>query len=213
MEWGLGEMTDRIYSLSDIAYKPVTMAEWEDFQVLFSEAGIQNGCWCMYWRIRRADCQHGYGEGNRLAFKAILESGKVPGILAYNKGKPVGWCSIAPREDFGVLERSPTLKRVDRQAVWSIACFFVSKAYRRQGMTERLIEIALDYARRNGAAIVEAYPLRTEITKMLPYERYKGIQSTFERAGFEVVVQRSERRPIMRYIFENQASLGDESTQ
>ena len=34
--------------------------------------------------------------------------------------------------------------------------------------------------------IVEAYPLRTEITKLLPYERYMGIQSTFERLGFEV---------------------------
>jgi len=42
-------------------------------------------------------------------------------------------------------------------------------------------------------------PLRTEITKLLPYERYMGIQSTFERVGFEVVAQESGRRPVMRY--------------
>lgn len=68
-------------------------------------------------------------------------------------------------------------------------------------MTELLIHAALDYARQNGAQIVEAYPLRTEITKLLPYERYMGIQSTFERAGFQLVTQRSDRRPIMRYYF------------
>ncbi|OHB66580.1 MAG: hypothetical protein A2V70_16175 [Planctomycetes bacterium RBG_13_63_9] len=50
-----------------------------------------------------------------------------------------------------------------------------------------------------GAQIVEAYPLRTEITKLLPYERYMGVQSTFERVGFTEVAHRSDRRPIMRY--------------
>ena len=180
-------------------FKPVSLDTWADLETLFTEPGIQNGCWCMYWRLRRADCQHGYGEGNKQAFKALLESGKVPGILAYHRGRPVGWCAIAPREETAVLDCSPTLKRVDDQPVWSITCFFITKPYRRQGMTERLIQAALEYAREHGARIVEAYPLKTEISKMLPYERYMGIQSTFERVGFEVVVERSERRPVMRY--------------
>jgi GNAT superfamily N-acetyltransferase len=186
------------FTESDFEFKPVTLSVWDDFETLFTEPGIQNGCWCMYWRLRRADCQHGYGEGNKQAFKAVLESGQVPGILAYHKGQPVGWCAIAPRQDTSVLDRSPTLKRVDDQPVWSITCFFISKPYRRQGMTELLIRAALDYARQNGAQVVEAYPLRTEITKLLPYERYMGIQSTFERLGFQVVVERSPRRPVMR---------------
>src|SRR5512139_290849 len=118
---------------------PLTPGRWEDFVQLFEEHGIQNGCWCMYWRARRIDCQHGYGEGNKQAFKAIVESGKIPGILAYHQGRPIAWCSIAPREDYPVLERSRTLKRVDDQPVWSIACFFVSFPYRRSGMTEHLI--------------------------------------------------------------------------
>jgi GNAT superfamily N-acetyltransferase len=188
-------------SASDLTIKPVTLAIWDDFQTFFTEPGIQNGCWCMYWRLRRADCQHGYGEGNRQAFKAVLESGNVPGILAYQQGVPVGWCAIAPRADTPVLDRSPTLKAVDDQPTWSITCFFISKPYRRQRMTELLIHAALDYARQQGAQIVEAYPLRTEITKLLPYERYMGIQSTFERAGFQLVAQRSDRRPVMRYVF------------
>ena len=192
-------MTSKCLNRADFTYRPVTLDLWDDFQALFTEPGIQNGCWCMYWRLRRADCQHGYGEGNKQAFKAALENGQVPGILAYHQGAPVGWCAIAPREETAVLDRSRTLKRVDDQPAWAITCLFISKPYRRQGMTELLIQAALEHAQLNGARIVEAYPLRTEISKILPYERYMGIQSTFERMGFKVVGERSERRPVMRY--------------
>lgn len=179
-------------------FKPLTSAEWLDFVQLFEEPGIQNGCWCMYWRVKRETCHHEYGEGNKQAFKAIVEAGTIPGILAYHQGNPVGWCAVAPREDFSVLERSPTLKRVDDQLAWAITCFFVSKPYRKQGLTSVLLQAAIRYAQERGAKIIEAYPLKTEITKMLPYERFMGIESTFERAGFQVVVRRSERRPVMR---------------
>ena len=43
-------------------------------------------------------------------------------------------------------------------------------------------------------------PELTEITKLLPYERFMGIQSTFERAGFKEVARRADRRPMMRYV-------------
>ncbi len=186
--------------LETLSFRPLTASEWPDFTRLFEEHGVQNGCWCMYRRTSRAACQHGYGEGNKQAFKAIIDSGRVPGILAYCQEKAVAWCSIAPREDTPVVERSQTLQPVDDQPAWAITCFFVSKPFRRQGFTERLIRAAIEYASSRGAAIIEAYPLRTEITKMLPYERYMGIRSTFERAGFKEVACRSERRPIMRYF-------------
>jgi len=187
---------------SELTFKPLTPRAWPDFEALFLEHGPQNGCWCMYWRARRSDCQRGFGEGNKLAFKAIVEAGKVPGILAYHGERCIGWCSIAPREDYPVLERSRTSKRVDDLPVWSITCFFVSKPYRRAGMTEVLIQEAIQYAQSQGAEIVEAYPLRTEITKLLPYERYMGIETTFDRLGFQRVAQRSDRRTIMRYNIE-----------
>lgn len=62
-----------------------------------------------------------------------------------------------------------------------------------------LLRAAIAYAEADDAEIVEAYPLLTEITKMFPYERYMGIQSTFECVGFQPVAQRSERRVIVRY--------------
>ena len=49
---------------------------------------------------------------------------------------------------------------------------------------------------------------RTEISKLLPYERFMGLESTFERAGFRVVARRSDRRPIMRYILHDLPLVG-----
>ncbi len=192
-------MTEKLL-MEQLSFKPLTAAEWADFVQLFEEHGPQNGCWCMYWRIKRADCQRLFGEGNKLAFKKIVEAGNIPGILAYQDGRPMGWCSIAPREEFSVLDRSPTLRRIDEQPVWAIVCFFISKPYRRRGLTGLLIQAAIQYAKERGAKIVEAYPLRTEITKLLPYERFMGSESTFERVGFRVAARRSDRRPLMRYI-------------
>jgi GNAT superfamily N-acetyltransferase len=187
-------------SKKELTFRPVTLDEWTDLQTLFSEAGVQNGCWCTYWRVKRSEYFRSYGEGNKKTMQRIIESGRVPGIQAYLSGLPIGWCSVAPREDFPVLDSSHTLKRIDNQAVWSIVCFFISKPYRTKGLTRVLIDAAIAYAKSNGAQIVEAYPIIPESMLDPHYERYTGVITTFEKAGFKEVVRRSERRPIMRYI-------------
>ena len=184
-----------------LIFKPVTSNTWNDLETLFSEHGIQNGCWCMYWRIPRKECQRNYGEGNKQFLKQIVETGNIPGILAYHHETPVGWCSIAPREDFPVVLRSPTLKPIDDLPVWSIVCFFVSKPYRKSGLTHLLIKAAIDHAQKGGARIIEAYPIDVR-ANYIEYERYSGLTTTYEKEGFKEVSRRSERRPIMRYYVE-----------
>jgi hypothetical protein len=76
-----------------LVYKPVTVDEWEDMQELFSQGHVYEcrGCWCMYWRLTRAEHQRQGGEGNRLAMERVIQTGTVPGILAYLNGEPIGW--------------------------------------------------------------------------------------------------------------------------
>ena len=192
-------MTGAALSLSEVVYKPVTALEWADMQALFAQDHEYRGCWCMYWRIKRSEFDRQYGQGNKQAMERIIHSGRVPGILAYLGGQPIGWCSVAPREHFAVLDRSRTLKRVDEQPVWSIVCFFVARPYRGQGLSRALIGAAIDYARQNGARIVEAYPLIPEESKSPQYGVFMGLVSTFRALGFEEVARRSKMRPIMRY--------------
>ena len=167
--------------------------------MLFNENYITRGCWCMYWRIKRSLFNKQQGKANKRAMKKLIVSGEVPGILAYHNDYPVGWCSVAPREVFSTLERSHTLRRVDDQPVWSIVCFYIAKKYQHEGIMALLIKAAISYAKRNGARIVEAYPLIPEKSKSPKWEAYTGIITTFRRLGFKKVLQRSRIRPIMRY--------------
>ncbi|HDR06229.1 MAG TPA: GNAT family N-acetyltransferase, partial [Candidatus Coatesbacteria bacterium] len=106
----------------NLTFAPVTADKWGDLERLFRDGHRFPGCWCMYWRLKRKDFDKGYGEANRRELRRIVEAGEAPGILAYEGDEPVGWCSVAPREAFPSLDRSPVLKRVDDEPVWSITC-------------------------------------------------------------------------------------------
>ncbi|MCI0828213.1 MAG: GNAT family N-acetyltransferase, partial [Chloroflexi bacterium] len=97
------------------------------------------------------------------------------------------------------LNRSRVLKPVDDQPVWSIVCFFIHKNHRRQGVTVKLIEGAVQYAKENGAKIVEAYPTRPRGKQLGPESSFMGIPRLFTRAGFVRVAEPSEAKAIMRY--------------
>ena len=192
-------MNGRRIAPSQLLFRPVTTLEWPDMQALFAEHGDQRGCWCMYWRVKCADFSAGFGEPLRQAMARIIADGSVPGLLAYDDGRPVGWVSIAPRADFPVLGRSRTLKPVDDHPVWSITCFFVAADWRNRGISRALIEAAIRYAQSQGARIVEAYPILAQPVRSPVSESCMGRLSTFERAGFHEVARRSPRRAIVRY--------------
>jgi len=178
----------------------LTPERWRDLEKLFGQHGASGGCWCMWWRLPHSEFMRNRGERNKEAFKSIVDSGKVPGILAYEKDQPVGWCAVAPRETFPKLERSRILKRVDEEPVWSVVCFFVAKAFRRKGVSTRLLKAAVDYARKQGGKIVEGYPVEPKKDRTPDPFAYTGLASAFRKVGFVEVVRRSETRPIMRYI-------------
>jgi len=180
-------------------FHPLTPKRWTDFETLFGPKGAYGGCWCMYWRITRREFEAGQGAGNRRAMQALVESGHVPGILGYEGKEPVAWCSVAPRDDFASLERSPVLRRIDDEPVWSIVCFFIARSHRRRGIAEETIRAAVDYVRRKGGRIVEAYPTVPRSDRVPPVSAYMGFPELFARAGFEEVARPSASRRIMRY--------------
>jgi GNAT superfamily N-acetyltransferase len=184
--------------LASLEFHPLTPDRWEDFVRLFGRHGAYGGCWCMWWRETRAEFEKRQGEGNRRAMRKIVESGEVPGILAYAAGEPAGWISVAPREKFSALERSRVLKRLDDVPVWSIVCFFVGRVYRNRGIAVPLIRAAVEYAKKRGAKVVEAYPTLPIHDRLAPVSVYMGIPSIFERAGFVECARPSKRKAVMR---------------
>jgi GNAT superfamily N-acetyltransferase len=139
---------------------PLTPDRWPDLEAIFHARGcsVARGCWCMYYRHsgERAATPAGTtrAQASRAELKALVDGGKMTGLVGYRAGAPVGWISFGPREDFARLRRSPVMKAVDDQPVWSIVCFVVPAEYRGQGVARALLDGAVAYARKAGATLL-----------------------------------------------------------
>lgn len=122
----------------------------------------------------------------KVGMRKRIQAGTPVGILAYEGDEPVGWCSVAPRETYPKLERSRTMPGVDDAPTWTILCFFVRRSHRGAGVTTALLEGAVDYAREEGAEIIEGYPFDTAGIS----STHRGHSSIFRAAGFRKEGQR-----------------------
>jgi ribosomal protein S18 acetylase RimI-like enzyme len=119
------------------------------------------------------------------------------GLIGYRDNVPVGWISLGPREDFKKLERSPVMKKVDEERVWSIVCFVVPAEHRGKGVAAALLRGAIAYAKKRGVGVLEAYPV--DKGKRSPDDfMWFGAKSMYDAAGFEEVARRKPARPVVR---------------
>jgi GNAT superfamily N-acetyltransferase len=176
--------------------RPVTPDLWPSLEDLFGRQGASSGCWCMYWRIGPAYSRRPRSE-NRDAFRALVEEGPPPGLIAFSGDRPVGWCQLTPRTDLLWLDRGPRAPRIDDTPVWSISCFYVRGSHRRQGVALALIQEAVRVARRRGIAVLEAYPIDLDAPRGTT-NPFTGMASSFRKAGFVEVARQPPARVIMR---------------
>jgi GNAT superfamily N-acetyltransferase len=182
---------DSSQPLPKLTFRPVDHTTVADFAALFTAPGAPKHCWCMVWRRSSAEAKQHDGESRKRQMTERIAAGVPVGLLAYDAGDPVAWVSIAPRDTYrnlGGPEAAPG------EVIWSLVCFFVPCRLRGQGMTARLIAAAVDHARRNGATVVEAYP----VDAAAPSYRFMGFVPVFERVGFSEVGRAGKRRHVMR---------------
>lgn len=182
-----------------LSVKELTVKTWDDFETLFGERGACGGCWCMWWRLKKSEFNKNKGPGNKQKMKTFVESGTVPGLIFYSDKKPIAWCSVAPREEFPLLENSRVLKRIDEERVWSVVCLFILKEYRRIGLSSEILKTVIKYVKKKKGKIIEGYPFDPRKDNLPAPFLWTGIASAYIKAGFEEVKRRSETRPIMRF--------------
>jgi GNAT superfamily N-acetyltransferase len=185
-------------SLEALRCEPATPDRWPDIVRLFGPRGACAGCWCMAWRRTKREWERGKGRGNRLALQRIVNRGPPPGILGYANGDPIAWCAVAPREAYVQLERSRVLKRIDAEPVWSVSCLFVTRTWRRRGVSVAMLRAAGEFAAGLGARIVEGYPVEPRSGEMPDVFAWTGTAAAFRAAGYVEVARGSPTRPIMR---------------
>lgn len=96
--------------------RPVTAERWEQLADFFGPAGAYAHCWCTFFRQTgsqfAAGCRSG-GLGNRALLQRLTLAGAIPGLTAHvDDGTPVGWVSVAAREQFPRVQRSPCFGQV-----------------------------------------------------------------------------------------------------
>ena len=180
----------------NLTFRAVESSTWPDFERLFSSRGAPHYCWCQVYRATRGAAR----QADRAELKAgmceRIQQGTPVGVLAYAGAAPVGWCSIGPRPTFPRLRTSTVNGAADPDdaSVWSLTCFFVPRRLRGHGMAARLLHAAIDHARTQGAAAVEAYPVDPDS----PSYRFGGFRPMFAAAGFRDIGRLGKRRYVMR---------------
>ena len=142
-----------------------------------------NVCWCLSHRLDSRTNRELVGPARREYVRELTGRPIAPGVLAYDGGEVVGWAAVAPRADLP-FERSRKIPHVDDLPVWSLWCIRVRPGHRGKGVAHALLEGAVEYARSQGAPVVEGYPVDNAGAKVDLTMAYVGTRSMFERAGF-----------------------------
>jgi GNAT superfamily N-acetyltransferase len=173
-----------------IEFHELNAKRWPDFVQLFESRGGPKSCWCMVWRATGEEAKHTDGASRKSAMAQRVFARVPVGLLGYLDSRPVAWCSVAPRSTYRRLVDGESAD----EGIWSIVCFFVMRRLRGQGITMRMIKAAVDYAKENGASVIEAYPVDSDS----PSYRFMGFIHVFEKAGFIKTGRAGKRRYVMR---------------
>ncbi|MER8702901.1 GNAT family N-acetyltransferase [Mesorhizobium sp. M1227] len=184
---------------------PLVPELWADFEDLFGRQGACYGCWCTHFRLSPAARRASNRERNKDHIKARIEAGPPPGLLAFEGGQAVGWMQIGPRADVPEWNNqgrgSAPIDPADASdpGVWAISCFFIRTKARGKGLSHRLVQGGIEFARENGARLIEACPI--DLSKdSRSIGLFVGSSRVFERAGFQRLVERKPGRPLVRLV-------------
>ena len=187
--------------MTALVFHPLTADRWPDLEDLFGkDKGANSGCWCMWPRLTRAEFDRMDEEGRKRAFRRLVKSNAVPGLIAYDGERPIAWVAIGPRRDVARFDTTKvsTLDAGEEGAgLYAITCFYVRTGERKRGLMKDLAKAALAYARKKRARAVDACPVEADRPLMWG-DGFVGIASVFRDLGFSEIARRSPRRPLMR---------------
>ncbi len=197
--------------MADFATYPLVPERWDDLVTVFGGGdgkGDCGRCWCMWWRLPRPSVVAGLGKQNKALFKERVDAGPAPGLIGYDDTTaPVGWVQVGSRTDVPNWNTARRLsapldpKDADDPAVWAISCFVVRAGHRRRGYFGQLLDAAIDWARENGARVLDACPVDTRDRRPAS-GLYHGLAPAFRQRGFVEQARRRPDRPLVRLRFD-----------
>jgi GNAT superfamily N-acetyltransferase len=163
--------------------KALDPSTWPAFAALVERNnGVFGGCWCMGFHAE------GVGKDTTAAQNCErkherVRAGTAHAALVFDGDDCVGWCQFgAPDELPRIKSRAAYEKGRTSSPDWRIACCYVGKGHRRQGVATAALAGAVDLIAGLGGGTVEGYP---EDAGSVPAGfLFNGALSTYERLGF-----------------------------
>ena len=141
--------------------------------------GIFGGCWCMGFH----EDAKGTVPPKRERKLARVRAGTAHAALVFDGDDCMGWCQFGARDEVPrIKNRAAYGAGLPKLPDWRIACNFVGKGHRRQGVATAALAGALDLIAGLGGGSVEGYP--EDAASVLAGFLYHGALSTFEQLGF-----------------------------
>lgn len=185
-----------------ITTERATPDRWVDVQHSLTGGGDGASCQCAWLVLRAKDFNRTSTSERIELLRDEIAAGPPPGLIAYVDGEAAGWVRVGPR----ILHHriihtraiaAATTVPFDDEGVWAISCFVVRREHRGQGVTVRLLQEAIAYARESGARLIEAYPIDTSAGTLPPNDLYHGTLSTFLSSGFQQQREMKPGRPLV----------------
>lgn len=193
----MSEVARTVTCMATITTELATAPRWDDVQHALTGGGDGASCQCIWPVLTNKEWNATTTPQRTEMFRAEIDEGPPPGIIAYIDGEAAGWIRIGPRTRQARLPRTriiaaATTEPFDDEWVWAVTCFVVRREHRGAGLNRILLDAAVEYARESGARVIEGYPVDTGGEKQRANELFHGTLSTFLAAGF---TEKSELKP------------------
>jgi GNAT superfamily N-acetyltransferase len=133
--------------------RPLDASTWDAFAELVERNnGIYGGCWCSAYHTAY---QRGVSDPRALK-EQLVRAGCTLAVLVLDDNRITqGWCQDGSPEELGLKHNREYAKAPPPPARWRIACIFVDKRHRGQGIARAALKGALAQIAAAGGGLVE----------------------------------------------------------
>lgn len=169
------------------AVRELDASTWDAFAELVERNnGVYGGCWCI---PNHPEYQRGVSDPRALK-EELVRSGRAHAALVVDgSGLAQGWCQYGPADELELKHRRAYEADAPPPARWRIACVFVDKRHRHQGVARVALTGALGLIATAGGGLVEAISETTAGRAAQDRFLFSATVELFEEFGFSRVRQ------------------------
>ncbi len=111
-----------------------------------------------------------------------INENELQGYLVFENDKPIGWCNANDRLNYQRLLRDYDLIDNPNDKVCSVVCFLIHPDYRRQGISQKILEKIITDCSNMDYDYIESYPKKGKPGA----SNFKGSILLYERNDFKI---------------------------